>query len=184
MIVGADGWLDEARCVASPNFDMRPAGAVIELIVLHNISLPPGRYGGGQIARLFTNTLDPCFDPFFAQIAATRVSAHVLIERDGAATQFVSFAERAWHAGVSAFCGRSSCNDFSVGIEIEGTDFEAFTDTQYVTLNRIIDALRAVYPIAAVCGHSDIAPERKTDPGPFFDWRRISNRSGVSIPSA
>ncbi|MDQ3188567.1 MAG: 1,6-anhydro-N-acetylmuramyl-L-alanine amidase AmpD [Pseudomonadota bacterium] len=184
MIVGADGWLDEARCVASPNFDMRPAGAAVELIVLHNISLPPGRYGGGHIARLFTNTLDPCFDPFFAQIAANRVSAHALIERDGAATQFVSFAQRAWHAGVSAFCGRASCNDFSVGIEIEGTDFEAFTDAQYVTLNRIIDALLAVYPIAAVCGHSDIAPERKTDPGPFFDWRRISNRSSVSIPSA
>jgi len=151
---------------------------------VHNISLPPGCYGGGHIAQLFTNSLDPSLDEFFAQIADVRVSAHVLIDRNGKTTQFVSLSDRAWHAGVSAFCGRAVCNDFSVGIELEGTDFESFTDFQYHSLNAVIAALLAAYPIRAVVGHSDIAPDRKTDPGPFFDWRRIAIPSSVSVPSA
>lgn len=181
MIIGLGGWLDEVRRVPSPNFDARPGDGQIDLVVIHNISLPPGCYGGGHIARLFTNTLDERADPFFAHIAAARVSAHVLIERDGTATQFVAFANRAWHAGASVFEGRSGCNDFSIGIELEGTDFEAFTDPQYSTLNIIVDAARVVYPVKALRGHSDISRDRKTDPGPFFDWRRIRFSSGVSI---
>ena len=183
MIVGADGWLDEVNHVESPNFDTRPPGNSIELIVVHNISLPPGCYGGGHVARLFTNTLDPSGDVFFTQIAGVRVSAHVLIDRDGKTTQFVSLTERAWHAGASGWCGRTDCNDFSVGIELEGTDFESFTDFQYRSLNEVIEALLAAYPIRAVVGHSDIAPDRKTDPGPFFDWRRVHVPSSVSVPA-
>ena len=183
MIVGSDGWLGEVNRVESPNFDTRPPGSSIELIVVHNISLPPGCYGGGHIAQLFTNTLDPSLDEFFAQIADVRVSAHVLIDRNGKTTQFVSLSNRAWHAGVSAFCGRAACNDFSVGIELEGTDFESFTDFQYRSLNAVIAALLAAYPIRAVVGHSDIAPDRKIDPGPFFDWRRVQVPSSVSVPA-
>ena len=183
MIVGADGWLDKVNRVESPNFDTRPQGSSIELIVVHNISLPPGCYGGNHIARLFTNTLDPSIDVFFAQIGRARVSAHVLIDRTGKATQFVSLTERAWHAGASAWCGRTDCNDFSVGIEIEGTDFESFTSPQYDSLNAVIGASIATYPIRAVAGHSDIAPHRKTDPGPFFDWRRVLVPSSVSVPA-
>src|SRR5215203_537477 len=153
MRIGTDGWLDAVRRVPSPNFDARPADSLIELVVIHNISLPPGRYGGGHVARLFTNALDPEADPYFAEIATMRVSAHVLIERDGAATQFVSFIDRAWHAGVSVFEGRPCCNDFSIGIELEGSDFEAFTDAQYSTLNMLLDALRSAYPIRALSGH-------------------------------
>lgn len=184
MIVGADGWFDGVRRLPSPNFDVRPVGSSIELIVIHNISLPPGCYGGGAIHCLFTNKLDESADPFFGQIAAARVSAHVLIERDGAATQFVSFADRAWHAGASIFDGRTGCNDFSIGVELEGTDFEPFTDAQYSMLNSIIDALLTSYPIKAWRGHSDIARDRKTDPGPFFDRRRIKIPSSISFPSA
>ncbi len=182
MIVGADGWLDLVRRECSPNFDERPAGVAVDLIVLHNISLPPGHYGGGHIARLFTNALNPAVDPFFAQIAAARVSAHVLIERHGASTQFVSFNDRAWHAGASVFNGRVSCNDFSVGIELEGTDFDSYSDAQYASLNLVIEATLAAYPISAVRGHNHIAPDRKTDPGPLFDWRRIRLPSSISIP--
>ncbi len=181
-MIGVDGWLDGVCRIDSPNFDARPTGIAIELIVVHNISLPPGSYGGGHIARLFTNTLDVAADPYFAQIAGTRVSAHVLIERDGTLTQFVSFNDCAWHAGVSELNGRAACNDFSIGIELEGTDFEAFTDVQYEALNSVIAAMIAAYPINAVRGHCNIAPDRKTDPGPFFDWRRIQLSSSVSIP--
>ena len=184
MIIGADGWLDEVRRVDSPNFDSRPPVDSIELIVIHNISLPPGSYGGGNIERLFTNALDLSADPFFAQIAGARVSAHVLIDRDGKTTQFVSFTQRAWHAGASVFNGRTDCNDFSVGIELEGTDFELFADAQYRSLNFVVDALLAAHPIKAVLGHSDIAPDRKTDPGPHFDWRRVRIPSSVFFPSA
>jgi AmpD protein len=183
VIVCADGWLDEVLRVNSPNFDARPLGTSIELIVIHNISLPPGTYGGGHIARLFTNTLDVSADPYFAQVANARVSAHVLIDREGKTTQFVSFIERAWHAGTSLFNGRTQCNDFSVGIELEGTDFEPFTDSQYCSLNLVIDALLTAYPVKAVVGHSDIAPGRKTDPGPYFDWRRVQIPSSVSSPA-
>lgn len=168
-----DGWLADAVRVASPNVDDRPPGVEVELVVVHNISLPPGSYGGGHVQALFTNRLDPSIDPFFAEIAGARVSSHLLIERDGRVTQFASFERRAWHAGASAFRGRPKCNDFSVGIELEGTDFEPFTDAQYTALNGAIRALRARYPVRAVCGHSDIAPGRKTDPGPFFQWSRL-----------
>lgn len=184
MIVRTDGWLEGVCRVDSPNFDARPPGTAIGLIVVHNISLPPGSYGGGHVARLFTNALEISADPYFAQIADLHVSAHVLIERDGRVTQFVSFADRAWHAGVSDFNGCAACNDFSIGIELEGTDFEAFADPQYATLNSVIAALLAAYPIEAVRGHADIAPDRKTDPGPFFDWSRVKLPSNVSIPPA
>lgn len=182
MKVGVDGWLDDVRRVPSPNFDARPDGTPIELVVIHNISLPPGCYGGGHIARLFTNELDPTEHSFFAQIASVAVSAHILIERDGSVTQFVSFIDRAWHAGASTFERRSRCNDFSVGIELEGTDFESFADVQYRSLNTLLTALQIAYPIKALRGHSDISPGRKTDPGPFFDWSRVDSAPGVALP--
>ena len=184
MIVRSDGWLEGVCRIDSPNFDARPAGAAIGLVVVHNISLPPGRYGGGHISRLFTNTLDVSADPYFLQLVGVHVSAHVLIERTGAVTQFVSFRDRAWHAGVSLFNGRTACNDFSIGIEVEGTDFEAFSDAQYAALNSVFAALLTAYPIEAVRGHSNIAPDRKTDPGPFFDWGRLDLPSSVSVPTA
>ena len=184
MTVDQDGWLNRISHVHSPNFDARPSGVAIELIVIHNISLPPGRYGGGHVGRLFTNSLDHNADPFFAQIVGARVSAHLLVERSGTITQFVSFLSRAWHAGESTFKGRRGCNDFSIGIEVEGTDFEPFADAQYRALNRTIAALIAAYPISALTGHSDIARNRKTDPGPYFDWHQIAVPSSVSLPSA
>lgn len=137
-----------------------------------------------MVRALFTNALDPRAHPFFAEVGGVRVSAHLLIERDGAITQFASFERRAWHAGASGFRGRQRCNDFSVGIELEGTDFEPFTDAQYAALNRTLRALFAAYPIEAVCGHSDIASDRKTDPGPFFEWRRLLLPASVTLPFA
>jgi len=184
VIIGADGWLDQVRRVDSPNFDARPPSSAVELIVIHNISLPPGSYGNGHIEQLFTNKLNFSADPFFAQIVGARVSAHLLIDRDGKTTQFVSFTQRAWHAGTSVFNGRTHCNDFSIGIELEGTDFEPFADAQYRSLNFVIDALIAAYPIKAMLGHNAIAPDRKTDPGPHFDWRRVRIPSSVSFPFA
>jgi N-acetyl-anhydromuramoyl-L-alanine amidase len=168
-------WPDALRCV-SPNCDERPFGTLPELIVIHAISLPPGRFGGAFIAQLFTNTLDPGAHPYFAGIAGLRVSAHALIARDGRCTQFVPFTQRAWHAGVSSWRGRERCNDFSVGIELEGCDTHPFTDRQYATLVRLIRWLRARYPglaADALAGHAEIAPGRKTDPGPYFDWARL-----------
>lgn len=165
----------------SPNVDDRPPGTQVELIVIHNISLPPGKYGGGHVQALFTNRLDSNEHPFFAGIADARVSAHLLIERDGRMTQFASFDRRAWHAGASRFQGRPRCNDFSVGIELEGSDFDPFTDAQYDTLNSVLTAVCAVYPVRFVCGHSDIARERKTDPGPFFQWDRLVLPAAVSL---
>jgi AmpD protein len=179
-----DGWLRDAVRVPSPNVDERPEGARVELIVIHNISLPPGRYGGGHVQALFANRLDPGEHPFFAEIADARVSAHLLIERDGRITQFASFDRRAWHAGTSAFQGRSRCNDFSVGIELEGSDFEPFTDAQYSALTTALSAVCAAYPVRFVCGHSDIAGERKTDPGPFFEWDRLALPAFVSLRPA
>lgn len=176
-----DGWLRDAIHAPSPNVDDRPDGMRVELVVIHNISLPPGSYGGGHVHALFTNTLDGGRHPFFAGIADARVSAHLLIERDGRITQFGSFDRRAWHAGSSEFRGRSRCNDFSVGIELEGTDFEPFTDLQYAALNEALAALCAAYPVRWVCGHSDIACGRKTDPGPFFDWDRVAVPAAVSL---
>lgn len=171
--IDPEGWIAGARRAPSPNCDARPEGAAIELVVIHAISLPPGEFGGPGVEQLFSNRLDPGAHPYFAQIAALRVSAHFFIRRDGELVQFVPCALRAWHAGVSNWAGRERCNDFSVGIELEGDDDTPFTDAQYATLNAVLAALRAVYPVCAVAGHADIAPGRKTDPGPHFDWSRL-----------
>ena len=171
----ANGVLREAVQLASPNCDARPPGVEAELIVVHGISLPPGEFGGPWIDRLFTNRLPTDAHPYFEQIAGMRVSAHLAIRRDGAITQYVKFTERAWHAGQSCFEGREGCNDFSIGIELEGTDTLAYTAAQYHALADGIAALCRAYPRLSgdrVVGHSDIAPGRKTDPGPAFDWRR------------
>jgi AmpD protein len=158
--------------IASPNFDLRPKNEV-SLIVIHNISLPPGQYGGEGIIELFTNQLNPSKHPYYAEIYSQKVSAHFLIRRDGKLIQFVSCLNRAWHAGVSNWHNRERCNDFSVGIEMEGSDFEIFESVQYQTLQSLITSLTNTYTIQAIVGHSDIAPDRKTDPGPYFDWQRI-----------
>ena len=164
------------RTVDSPNHDERPPGSEISLVVLHSISLPPGEYGGDSIERLFTNCLDPEAHPYFREVCGLKVSAHFLVRRDGSVIQFVPVERRAWHAGVSSWRGRERCNDFSVGIELEGTDDLPYEDAQYVTLRALVAALRARYPIEDVVGHSDIAPGRKTDPGIAFDWSRLANR--------
>jgi AmpD protein len=172
----AMGLLTGARVVASPNRDPRPGGLVPELVVVHGISLPPGRFGGPWIERLFTNTLPPDQDPYFATIQHLRVSSHVLIARDGALTQYVPFDERAWHAGTSHWRGRDGCNDFSIGIELEGADDVPYDDRQYEALAELVAALQRAYPSLAdgwIAGHSDIAPGRKTDPGPAFDWQQL-----------
>lgn len=167
------GRLEEAMWRASPNCDVRPSGMVPELIVIHNISLPPGEFGGGWIEALFANQLDPTEHPYFADIYQLKVSAHLLIHRHGAVTQFVPFHMRAWHAGISRYKGRSACNDFSIGIELEGTDELPYELAQYRRLVRVVRELLGVYPSLsreAIVGHQHIAPERKTDPGPAFDW--------------
>jgi AmpD protein len=164
------------RQVLSPHFDERPAGTQPDLIVVHGISLPPGDFGGPWIDRLFTGHLPPDAHPYFRDIAAARVSAHVLIRRDGEIVQYVPFAQRAWHAGKSEYCGRQACNDFSIGIELEGTDEVSYENAQYDSLSALITALLAAYPSLSrdrIVGHSDIAPGRKTDPGPLFDWHRL-----------
>ena len=168
-----EGWLEGARRVDSPNFGPRPACAAIELAIVHSISLPPGRYGGDAIERFFTNRLDPAVHPYFRAIAGLRVSSHFLIRRDGEPLQFVSCAQRAWHAGESSFRGRAGCNDFSVGIELEGLEGEAFEDAQYERLGEVLSHLVAAYPIGAVASHSHVAPGRKHDPGNAFDWGRL-----------
>jgi len=172
-----------ARQVPSPNHDARPAGTSISLVVVHGISLPPGEFGGDGIDRLFTNRLDPGAHPYYATIAALRVSAHFLVRRDGALVQFVRCADRAWHAGASAWKGRPRCNDFSIGIELEGTDLLPYTTAQYAMLARLVKALRRRYPIEDVVGHSDIAPGRKTDPGPAFDWARLRRLLAPPAPA-
>jgi AmpD protein len=169
------GVLDAARQIPSANCDDRPEGATVELLVLHNISLPPGQFGGNYVIDFFTNRLDPSAHPYFAQIAGLQVSAHFLIRRDGELIQFVACGKRAWHAGQSQWRGRSRCNDFSVGVELEGADDVAFTDMQYEVLARLGAALKAAYPIEDCVGHAEIATPagRKTDPGPLFDWPRF-----------
>jgi N-acetyl-anhydromuramoyl-L-alanine amidase len=164
------GWLSGTRRVASPNYDARPAHTAIGLLVIHSISLPPNEYGGDAIERFFTNELDHSEHPYFEQLKGVKVSSHFLVRRDGQIVQFVPCNKRAWHAGVSTWRGRPRCNDFSIGIELEGSDFEPFTKRQYVALVRLTRRLKRAYPICDISGHSDIAPERKTDPGPFFDW--------------
>ena len=166
------GLAEGARYVASPNCDERPPGSTVELVVIHAISLPPGEFGGPAIEALFGNRLDCASHPYYANLAGLRVSAHFLVRRDGELVQFVPCARRAWHAGASSWRGRDGCNDFSVGIELEGTDELRFEDPQYARLGELARALYARYPIAESVGHSAIAPGRKTDPGPCFDWAR------------
>lgn len=169
-----DHRLEDVRWVESPNQGERPPGAEPELLVIHNISLPPGEFGGGYVDALFQNTLDPDAHPYFSQIATLRVSAHLLIDREGGITQYVPFDRAAWHAGQSRFGGRERCNEFSIGIELEGCDDRPFTQAQYGTLARVTRTLMKEYPgltTERIAGHSDIAPGRKTDPGPCFDWQ-------------
>jgi N-acetyl-anhydromuramoyl-L-alanine amidase len=172
-LIDPQGWHRRARRVPSPNFDERPHGVGIDLVVVHHISLPPGRFSGDAVERLFTNRLDCTADPSFAPLQALRVSSHFLVRRRGELLQFVSCDARAWHAGASDFLGRSRCNDFSIGIELEGDGEHRFTDAQYRVLARTVQALAERYPLRHLAGHSDIAPGRKADPGPFFDWGRL-----------
>ncbi|WP_221799354.1 1,6-anhydro-N-acetylmuramyl-L-alanine amidase AmpD [Oceanobacter mangrovi] len=167
-----DGRIDVAEWVPSPNFGPRPEQADISLLVIHNISLPPGQFGGGYVQPFFQNRLDASLHPYFAEIHSLQVSSHLLIERDGKLTQFVNLLERAWHAGVSSFQGRDNCNDFSIGIELEGDDYSPFTSQQYQRLIEVTRCLQQGFPLIKnnITGHQHIAPGRKTDPGPFFDW--------------
>jgi N-acetyl-anhydromuramoyl-L-alanine amidase len=176
--IDENGWCPQARQIASPNCDARPDCA-LELVVIHNISLPPNQFGGDGVLQLFTNQLDPSVHPYYAEIHQLKVSAHFFIRRNGELIQFVSCNQRAWHAGVSEWQGRSRCNDFSLGIELEGSDEQAFEPIQYKILQNLLAAIRAKYPIQALVGHSDIAPGRKTDPGPFFDWQMLQDESGL-----
>ncbi|AVO49889.1 1,6-anhydro-N-acetylmuramyl-L-alanine amidase AmpD [Melaminivora suipulveris] len=179
------GWLRAARRLASPNHDARPAGAVVDLIVVHSISLPPGEYGGGQVRQLFTNRLDWDAHPYFAQIRGLRVSSHFFIERGGALWQFVSADQRAWHAGRSHYRGRSACNDDSLGIELEGLEGHDFEPAQYAALSTLCATLARRHPIAWIAGHEHIAPARKADPGAGFDWAQLSRAlagSGMALP--
>lgn len=174
LAIDARGYVNIATQVPSPNRDARPQDVAITLIVVHGISLPPGQFEGDGVERLFTNRLDPAAHPYFATIAGLRVSSHFLVRRSGALLQFVACSERAWHAGESTWRGRSRCNDFSIGIELEGTDELPYAAAQYTMLGRLVPALSRRYGIEDVVGHSDIAPGRKTDPGPGFDWPRFN----------
>jgi len=171
------GLLDECKQCSSPNKDTRPENTAIDLVVLHSISLPPGGYGGDAIECFFQNQLDKNQHPYFEEIHALKVSSHVLIKRSGEIVQFVPFHERAWHAGQSNYQGRECCNDFSIGIELEGTDSDQFEDTQYRQLAQLITTLQVAYPAISdhITGHSDIAPGRKTDPGTGFDWDKLNS---------
>lgn len=177
-----DGWYRFARHLRSPNFGARPAGATIDLIVLHSISLPPGVYGGNQVQALFTNQLDWEQDPYFQQIRGLEVSSHFYIQRTGEIWQFVSCDDRAWHAGSSHYRGRDNCNDDSIGIELEGLEGDRFETAQYDALQTLCPALTLQYPIAHIAGHEHIAPGRKADPGPGLDWTRLQQTLGLSSP--
>ena len=174
--LNSEGWLGGCRRVASPNQDARPQGVPVSLLVVHSISLPPGEYGGEAIERLFTNRLDPGAHPYFREIAGLRVSSHFLVRRDGELVQFVPTGRRAWHAGASRWRGRDRCNDFSVGVELEGSDSDGFEDAQYRCLERLVRTLREALPLRQIAAHSDIAPGRKTDPGAGFAWRDVLAR--------
>ncbi len=166
--------------IPSPNYDDRPSGVEIDLVVIHAISLPPGKFGSGRVVDFFTNTLNPNDDPYFAEIVKLKVSSHYFIERQGRVIRFVEDEKRAWHAGISQFQGRDNCNDFSLGIELEGDDFNCFSENQYQSLDKLLQIIRFRWPgvtLDRIVGHCHIAAQRKTDPGPFFDWRRI----GVNI---
>lgn len=186
--VDAQGWLAGIRRAPSPHADERPAGSRAELVVIHGVSLPPGEFGGPWVEDFFAGRLDVSRHPYFAEIAALRVAPHVFVQRNGEVVQFVSCLRRAWHAGRSQWHGREECNDFSIGIELEGADDIPYTDMQYAALARLVPALRKAYPDIgddAVVGHCDVAPGRKTDPGPAFDWRRLARllaRAGYNLP--
>jgi AmpD protein len=172
MQAGAAGFFDGVTFIPSPNFDERPGGCAINLLVIHNISLPPDEFGGDGVIELFTNSLDPEAHPYYRTIHTLRVSTHFFIRRDGETIQFVPCEKRAWHAGESCWQGKNRCNDFSIGVEVEGSDTTPFSDAQYNALVTLTRKLQSLFPIAAIVGHSDIAPGRKTDPGPYFDWER------------
>lgn len=170
------GRIQEARWCPSPNFGERPAGKAISLLVIHNISLPPGQFGGNCIEQFFCNQLNPADHPYFASIVSLQVSSHLLIRRDGELVQFVNLLDRAWHAGRSCFDGEDECNDYSIGVELEGTDTDPYTEAQYRMLAEVSSRILAAWPAIngdRIAGHSDIAPGRKTDPGPAFDWSRF-----------
>lgn len=173
LVINSAGFASNAIQITSPNYDARPTDCKISLIVIHNISLPPQQYGGNGIIELFTNQLEPSKHPYYAEINTLKVSSHFLIRRGGELVQFVSCLERAWHAGASNWKGIERCNDFSIGIELEGSDFDAFESMQYLTLKQLVIALKKTYHIDDVVGHSTIAPGRKTDPGPYFDWTEL-----------
>ena len=176
-----DGWWRGARLCASPNFGPRPAGTAIDLLLIHSISLPPGEYGGAAIEQLFTNRLDWDAHPYYAQIRGLTVSAHFVVMRDGARVQFVSCDQRAWHAGASSWRGRPDCNDFSIGIELEGLEGHEFAPLQYDALGGLMRAIAARYPVAGVAGHEHVAPGRKNDPGCGFDWLQL--RAALGWPA-
>ena len=181
LVLDRHGWLKLSSGVAhapSPNYDHRPQGRAPYLLVIHNISLPPGKFGGSEIVDLFLNRLDYSSHPWLDQLRGLTVSAHFLIRRDGHILQFVSTEDRAWHAGVSQFEGQERCNDLSIGVELEGTDTLAYADEQYASLKKLTQTLKNQYPLRAVRGHEHIAPGRKTDPGPAFDWNRYGRESG------
>lgn len=171
----AEGWLRGAVVVPSPNCDDRPAGSDVSLLIIHGISLPPDHFSGTAVRRLFTNTLNFDDHPYFQSLQGLRVSSHFFLRRNGELLQFVSTHRRAWHAGASVWQGRERCNDFSIGIEVEGSDHQPYARIQYIRLARLIRILRHHYRIADIVGHADVAPGRKTDPGPFFDWDRLNS---------
>ncbi len=181
----AEGWIREARRVDSPNFDQRPAGLAVDCLIIHYISLPPGVFSGDTVERLFLNQLDPGADPRLADLEGLRVSAHFMIRRRGELLQFVATTDRAWHAGPSLLLGRERVNDFSIGVELEGDGSHTFTSSQYRRLSQLVQLLRQRHPLVHVAGHSDVAPGRKHDPGPMFDWARVLKDeafAGVSRP--
>jgi AmpD protein len=185
-VSGFDGWLAQAQRYDSPYFDARPDPADIALLVIHNISLPCGRFGGPHVSDLFTGRIDYNADPSFAALRGLKVSSHFFIRRDGRVIQYVSANDRAWHAGASRFCGREKCNDFAIGVELEGSDFVAFAAAQYAALAALTSTLQQHYPLRAVRGHEHIAPGRKTDPGPFFDWdcyQKLLVKQAMLVPA-
>lgn len=176
-----DGWWRAARAVPSPNADERPSGTEVCLVVVHSISLPPGRYGGDAVEALFLNRLDPAAHPSFDALRGLRVSAHFFIRRDGEVVQFVSCLQRAWHAGVSSWRGRAACNDYSIGVELEGLEGLGFEDLQYDALARLLRSLRRQFPLTGVAGHEHVAPARKRDPGARFEWERMRRQARLPL---
>lgn len=179
MLIDAEGYLASARYIASPNCDERPNRNDISLLVIHAISLPPEEFSGTGVVELFTNQLNPQAHPYYQTLTDLKVSSHFFIRRDGEIIQFVPCLLRAWHAGASSWQGRTCCNDFSIGIELEGSDNQPFEPQQYTRLIKLTQVLQATYPIRDIVGHADIAPQRKTDPGPHFDWQGYREALGT-----